>query len=546
MEKEVTIGGKKFIVKPNVFEPYYVAKDDILYNLPELSDCRKVLDMGTGTGVLAILWESQYPNLSEIWAVDINQNAVENAKENVKRHNAKKITILKSNLFEKIPSNMKFDAIIFNGPHVEEENFQDRERLGVLYHSLYDPGLRIADRFFKKSHNYLNPNGFIIYTFSDYGNLLELLRIIKERGWIATFISITNFKDRDVERIIKWTIPLWYNLKIYRVENVTLEEIFEGFRHVIRRLSDYYLEAYEKSGKKEILTEYIKKIFYILDGLMIQVEAWLDKLFSDKKAWIFAGFSYPLWKTKEIYWRYFYAFSSSLTTEYQRDFKKALEKFSKILSDKLEGEIEFIVEYLAKKEGLEEIEITLGKEFEVFKLGFPPYARLLARLEELSERYSLEKLLKAKEEDLKVIFKRKAEAFGNKFKSALYPLTDEEQKILKNAYINFYVLNSEDIRLQVMNFRSVKILSAVENSANYFFSSLPKDRFVNQLMSLLYEVFSIALTHIQEPIWEHIRYIYALRSAVAAIMARNMSHNIGSHVLNYLSNPEELDDLWII
>lgn len=39
---------------------------------------------------------------------------------------------------------------------------------------------------------------------------------------------------------------------------------------------------------------------------------------------------------------------------------------------------------------------------------------------------------------------------------------------------------------------------------------------------------------------------YALRSAVAAIMARNMSHNIGSHVLNYLSNPEELDKLWVI
>jgi len=38
----------------------------------------------------------------------------------------------------------------------------------------------------------------------------------------------------------------------------------------------------------------------------------------------------------------------------------------------------------------------------------------------------------------------------------------------------------------------------------------------------------------------------SLRSAVAAIMARNMSHNIGSHVLNYLSNPEELNNLWII
>lgn len=39
---------------------------------------------------------------------------------------------------------------------------------------------------------------------------------------------------------------------------------------------------------------------------------------------------------------------------------------------------------------------------------------------------------------------------------------------------------------------------------------------------------------------------HALRSAVAAIMARNMSHNIGSHVLNYLSDPEEIDGLWVI
>lgn len=39
---------------------------------------------------------------------------------------------------------------------------------------------------------------------------------------------------------------------------------------------------------------------------------------------------------------------------------------------------------------------------------------------------------------------------------------------------------------------------------------------------------------------------YALRSAISAIMARNMSHNIGSHVLSYLSNPDELENLWIL
>ncbi|MEO0296921.1 MAG: hypothetical protein ABIN23_05720 [candidate division WOR-3 bacterium] len=55
-----------------------------------------------------------------------------------------------------------------------------------------------------------------------------------------------------------------------------------------------------------------------------------------------------------------------------------------------------------------------------------------------------------------------------------------------------------------------------------------------------------ALQYLAGYLMHQVSMIYALRSAVAAIMARNMSHNIGSHVLNYLSNPEELDNLWVI
>ena len=46
--------------------------------------------------------------------------------------------------------------------------------------------------------------------------------------------------------------------------------------------------------------------------------------------------------------------------------------------------------------------------------------------------------------------------------------------------------------------------------------------------------------------WEHEEALkHALCSAVSAIMSRNMSHNIGSHVLNYLSDPEVLDEIWV-
>ena len=67
-----------------------------------------------------------------------------------------------------------------------------------------------------------------------------------------------------------------------------------------------------------------------------------------------------------------------------------------------------------------------------------------------------------------------------------------------------------------------------------------------KLFLLLSEIISRIFSPLHIFISHHNQKIYALRSAVAAIMARNMSHNIGSHVLNYLSNPEEVDNLWVI
>jgi hypothetical protein len=68
---------------------------------------------------------------------------------------------------------------------------------------------------------------------------------------------------------------------------------------------------------------------------------------------------------------------------------------------------------------------------------------------------------------------------------------------------------------------------------------VPVDRTFQHMLTEIFSVPQILID--KEKILEQ-----SLRSAVAAIMARNMSHNIGSHVLNYLSNPEELNNLWII
>jgi len=73
---------------------------------------KTILDMGTGTGVLAIICEKLYPE-SKIIAIDIEENSIHNAKENIQRNNCKNITALIGDI-EKIPDTTTFDLILAN------------------------------------------------------------------------------------------------------------------------------------------------------------------------------------------------------------------------------------------------------------------------------------------------------------------------------------------------------------------------------------------------------------------------------------------------
>lgn len=69
----------------------------------------RVLDFGTGTGVLAILAEKL--GAAEVWAVDHDDWCIENAGENVTENNCSRITVKKG---DNIPSGARFDIILAN------------------------------------------------------------------------------------------------------------------------------------------------------------------------------------------------------------------------------------------------------------------------------------------------------------------------------------------------------------------------------------------------------------------------------------------------
>ncbi len=97
-------------LNPLVFNPSPHGTKALSENIT-VSKGERVLDIGTGTGILAILAAKLG---GRVLAVDILQQAVNLAKQNVLL-NKVNVKVIKSNLFEKVPR-QKFDVIIANVP----------------------------------------------------------------------------------------------------------------------------------------------------------------------------------------------------------------------------------------------------------------------------------------------------------------------------------------------------------------------------------------------------------------------------------------------
>lgn len=123
------------------------------------------LDIGTGSGCIALSLAKAFP-LAQIYAIDIAESALELAQKNAQKNDIKNITFLKSDLFNNLSKNLKFDLIVSNPPYIDpkvqlEQTVAAWEDHGALFAK--NQGLKIIKQIIQQAPAYLTKNSLFSY-----------------------------------------------------------------------------------------------------------------------------------------------------------------------------------------------------------------------------------------------------------------------------------------------------------------------------------------------------------------------------------------------
>ena len=124
----------------------------------------KILDIGTGTGILAIMI-AKLNTKQHVFASDISPEALKVAKENALNHQVN-VEFIESNLFEHIPQ-QSFDLIVSNPPYISEDELDlmdDSVKKFEPSLALFaeDNGLAIYKQLAKQIQSYVKETSMII------------------------------------------------------------------------------------------------------------------------------------------------------------------------------------------------------------------------------------------------------------------------------------------------------------------------------------------------------------------------------------------------
>lgn len=155
----------------------------------ELPETQRVLDMGSGSGVLGLSLAAARPTW-ELLLADVSPDAIALAKENTNRLEITNAQLVESDLFSAIEGD--FDGIVANLPYVPEG-----DRASMAREVLHDPalalfsgadGLDLIRKFIPAAYQRLRPGGWLAMEIGH-----------DQASQVAGFLQDSSFADIEVK-----------------------------------------------------------------------------------------------------------------------------------------------------------------------------------------------------------------------------------------------------------------------------------------------------------------------------------------------------------
>ncbi len=206
--KESDFFGTRFFVTKDTLIPRLETEGlvaEAIKILEKMSSPPKILDIGTGSGCIAVCLTMAKPGC-RMTALDISSKALKIARKNIDFHGLRgKIKLLKSDLFEGLSrkEERSWDMIVSNPPYIPKDELRDlpKEVLSEPKRALDGgpEGLAVIHRLLAQSPLYLKKGGWLLVEIGKGQARPLAKKILKEK----VFVHLRFIKDyAGIDRIL--------------------------------------------------------------------------------------------------------------------------------------------------------------------------------------------------------------------------------------------------------------------------------------------------------------------------------------------------------
>lgn len=200
--------GLKLKVTPSVLIPRPETEELVRWVVDESPAPRSILDIGTGSGCIAIALAKMLPQ-TRLTALDISDEALAVARENAKMHDAD-IDFIQADILNPNPSlaNNRYDVIVSNPPYICNKEADEMEK-NVLNHEPHvalfvpdDDPLLFYRAIAEKTLTMLTPDGTLFFEINRlYAQ--ELTTMLQSMGFSNIVVRQDQFNNPRMLRARK-------------------------------------------------------------------------------------------------------------------------------------------------------------------------------------------------------------------------------------------------------------------------------------------------------------------------------------------------------